>query len=436
MDRHGGAGTRRLGFAAGGLTLAVLAAGCGVGTATPPGAAPVVHLVSKRSSAAAEAEAEARLAEAASRQAAQDAGQVERTAEVVLALAKPETARIPSAANPATAWRPGAAALAALNQAVSAAAQAAAMAQRHASAGGTAGEAAATAAGTALASARAVAAEANLVASSVASALHTWTAIHNAPSGWLGVVGENPPPGSGVSGCEILTVEPGSPAAAGGLVGATQRLDPVGDTIDGLVDQTSGMQWQIGSCAALEQAMAETRGGDVLTVEYQHREVVWYLLSGRWVPKTTTVQLIPSTCPPPLTGTVTATRIFVTIRVNGPTGSATMPAIIDTGGAQGWMDAGLLNRLGYSPLPGSRFDAAGYLGAPPGTVGYLYRIAYPDILDHGRFVPLGHGTVLVEGIEGLSRWNPDAGLGPDQLQQASFALNGTAWTLSWPGCGW
>jgi len=69
-------------------------------------------------------------------------------------------------------------------------------------------------------------------------------------------------------------------------------------------------------------------------------------------------------------------------------------------------------------------------------VGYLYRIAYPDILDHGRFVPLGSGTVVVEGVQGLSHWSPDAGLGPPQLQQASFALNGLSWTLSWPGCGW
>lgn len=435
MARPGGLRRGQGLLAVAAFAVGVLAAGCG-GSAALAAVSHPARLVAQRSTHAAAAQAEARLAESAASQAAADANQVERTAEAVLALATPEAARLPAAANPVTAWAPGAAALRALTEAVVGAAQAANAAQRDAQSGGAAGQAAATAAAAALASARAVEAQAELEASSVASALHTWTTIHNAPAGWLGVVGENPRPGSGVSGCEILTVETDSPAAAGGLIGATQRLDPVGDTIDGLVDQTSGMRWQIGSCAALQQAMAETRGGDVVTVEYQHRQVVWYLLGGRWVPETTTVELIPSSCPPPLTGAVTGTRISVTIRLTGPAGSATVPGMIDTGGADGWFDAGLLNRLGYSPLPGSRFDASGYLGAPPGTVGYLYRIAYPDILDHGRFVPLGSGTVVVEGVQGLSHWSPDAGLGPPQLQQASFALNGLSWTLSWPGCGW
>lgn len=250
------------------------------------------------------------------------------------------------------------------------------------------------------------------------AAVTLWVQIHNAPPGYLGVVGTNPTAGFGVGGCEIVTALSGTPAATAGLVGSTQRTDPMGDTIYRLVDLTDGgAVWPIPSCQALDAAMTQTRPGDLVQVDYYHRDAVWYLLAGVWEPRTVQVEVGRSACRAAVSAPIVDTRLRVTVRLIGPDGSATTPAIMDTGGADGWFDAGLLNRLGFTPIPGTEFDAAGFLGAPSGTVGYLYRIPLPAIEDDGQFVSLGQGTLTVQGIVGLFSWAPRPGFRQDSARR-------------------
>lgn len=363
-----------------------------------------------------------------------------------LALSALTSARIPTAPSPAGALAAARSSVAAIQAAVPGA-QAALAQALHALATvqGATGSAPANvrdavqAAQHAVATALAIQSEALAEEQQAQRAVSAWLQVHDGRPGYLGIVGINPTAGFGVGGCEIVTALPGTPAATAGLVGSTQRTDPVGDTIYRLIDMTDGhADWAIPDCQALTAAMAETRPGDLVQVDYYHRHVVWYLLSGVWEPKTVDVQLGQSACPPPLTAPIVNTRLRVTLQLTGPAGTAVVPAIIDTGGANGWFDAGLLNRLGFAPIPGSRFNASGYLGAPPGTVGYVYRIPFPAIDDRGRFVALGQGSTMVEGIVGLSSWEHGigrAGIGPTQLTQVTLLDSGSTWSISWPGCG-
>ena len=111
----------------------------------------------------------------------------------------------------------------------------------------------------------------------------------SAGAGYLGVEVTNPPSDWTVTGCEVTTTEGGSPAAQAGLIGSTQRTDPVGDVINQVTDNTQG--WgpiAISSCAGLAAAMADTRPGDQITLGYYHRHV---FILGSWVPETVVLTL-------------------------------------------------------------------------------------------------------------------------------------------------
>ena len=376
----------------------------------------------------------------------------QQAAEQVTALAKPNLAREPSARDPSTAMAPLQQAVAAVTADARKAQQAAAgvvtfaqaahaIARTHAAAADAASRARASATVAEGAQNQAAAEQSKVgqLFRQAQAAVGLWNRVHAAPPGYLGIRFTDPTAGFGVSGCEIVAAVAGTPAAAAGLVGLSQRTDPMGDTISRIVDQTDGnTAWSITSCKDFAAAMLQTRAGDVLTIGYYHRQVTWYLFSGKWVPQTTQVTLVSSTCPPPVTGQVVDTRIRVTVQLTGPAGSETIPAIVDTGGANGWFDAGLLAQLGFKPEPGSSFNASGYLGAPPGTTGQMYRVPFPAILDQGRFVPLGKGTIAVQGIPGLASWAGSlgqAGLGPVELTQVHFENVGSTWEINWPSCG-
>ena len=79
------------------------------------------------------------------------------------------------------------------------------------------------------------------------------------------------------------TAAPGSPATDAGLVGKTQRTDPVGDVISSITDTTdAGAVRPVTDCAAFSAAMQRPRADDQIPVAYGHREVVWYELSGKF----------------------------------------------------------------------------------------------------------------------------------------------------------
>lgn len=121
-------------------------------------------------------------------------------------------------------------------------------------------------------------------------AYSTWQGIHTAASGYLGIGYQDPPGDWSVSGCEVTDVPAGTPAASTPLTGSAQRLDPVGDVIQEIVDSTdSSASWTIASCADLDTALQYTRAGDEVTIYYQHR--VSAFPTGYWVPETTTAVL-------------------------------------------------------------------------------------------------------------------------------------------------
>ncbi len=145
--------------------------------------------------------------------------------------------------------------------------------------------------------------------------------IHGKPPGVLGVQVRDVPAGWAVRGCEVLFAAPGSAAQAMGLVGARQRTDPVGDVITSLTDVTDeNTTWPVPDCQALTAAMAHTRAGDQVVVRHYHRQVIWYLLSGRWVPAAHRRDHHPA---------LFGNRIALTVNLAGPAG---VRVILDTGG--------------------------------------------------------------------------------------------------------
>ncbi len=88
----------------------------------------------------------------------------------------------------------------------------------------------------------------------------------------LGARVQAPPAAWPVRGCEVMTVQPGSTVASLGLVGASQRIDPMGDVIAAVQDVTVGGGTQATpDCAALAAAAARAHDGDTITVTYDHR---------------------------------------------------------------------------------------------------------------------------------------------------------------------
>jgi|GEM_PF-4381661 len=289
----------------------------------------------------------------------------------------------------------------------------------------------------ALAEARTAGAEIGRLLARAESEVQAWKTVHAAPAGYFGALVEDPPASFGVQGCEVVTADPGSPAAGAGLIGRTQRTDPVGDVITSITDATDGgAVWPVTDCATLNAALQETRAGDRIAAAYYYRQVIWYEVSGRWVLESGTATLTAapgSSCPAALVGTITpvltGNRIELTIDFTGPAGTRSgMGVMLDTGGVQSYFPNSLLQSLGYRPFLPTLLS-----GIVPGAIATadLYRIPASAITvdDHGRFVPLATGTLTVEGIA----QGAISGLGPDILKQgAKLTTAGSQWTLTPP----
>ncbi len=294
--------------------------------------------------------------------------------------------------------------------------------------------ASATDAANALASAQGAKSQVDTLVSQAQAAVASWEKIHAQPPGVLGVRVIDPPSDWTVRGCEVTTAEPGSAASTIGLIGSTQRTDPVGDIIASITDAADGnAKWSIGSCADLQSAMANTRAGDQLTVTYYHRNVTWYDLSGTWVAESGTATLAPAngpTCPQALTGTITpaitGSRIDLTVDLVGPALTQNgLIVMLDTGGVQTYFADNLLRKLGFTPYMQTQTG-----GIVPGATGPAYMYHIPgsalQVNDHGTSVALATGTLTVMGIVGGNLY----GLGPDILKHgAKLSTSGNEWTL-------
>ncbi|MCY0886499.1 MAG: hypothetical protein OWV35_11600 [Firmicutes bacterium] len=277
-----------------------------------------------------------------------------------------------------------------------------------------------------------------------AAAVRTWSSIHHQAPGSLGVTVADPPADWTASGCEIIRAQSGGPAAAAGLVGAAQRTDPVGDLIAAITDRSDGNRtWATPDCAAFTAAMARTRPGDRLVIHYWHRQVIWYLLSGRWVARSVALTLPgtpePATrgsgaCPPPVSGRFTSpaegNRIPLTLILDGPAATETLPVFLDTGGVNSILPQSVLQAAGFQPVGVTSLG-----GVVPGATSTAYRYRIPgrdlEVLDQGQPVPLARGTLTVMGVPDLAL----AVVGPDVLTHgAAFSTNGSSWTLT-PPCG-
>ena len=373
------------------------------------------------------------------------------SAAEVARLAVPNLARNPSATSPAAAESDLQRATVRLSAALNAAGQEVATATGAAAdaAGlsrsiaavvteGTAADASAAQATSTLDQARGAAGAAAALLSKAQTEVQAWQAVHAAPSGTLGAVVVDPPADWTVRGCEVVTAQTGGVAATAGLIGRTQRIDPVGDVITSITDATDGnATWPIRDCAALRAAMVQTRVGDRLTIAYEHRHVVWYRFGGTWIQRarSATLSAGPSAnCPKPVTGTITpgpaGNRIALRVNLAGPTGVRSgLQVILDTGGVDTTFPNAVLRGLGYKPSPVPR----GFGGAVPGSVGrlYLYRIpaSAVTVRDQGAFVPVATGTLTVWGMVHGS----DYALGPDILKHgAQFASANGRWALTPP----
>ncbi len=250
----------------------------------------------------------------------------------------------------------------------------------------------------------------------------------------LGARVQDPPAAWPVRGCEVMTVQPGSTVASLGLVGASQRIDPMGDVIAAVQDVTVGGGTQATpDCAALAAAAARAHDGDTITVTYDHR--IAGLLGGRWVVETacgTVSRGAALACPSPLAGTITSSRsgnrIQIPIEIRGPQGSAAYSAVVDTGADETIVPDGVLRSLGFSPA-GTTITAGLIAGTQ--SMSFVYRLPSSALLvrDQGSLVPLTTGTVLVWGMPQESGvW-----LGPNILELGvTLTTSGRQWTLTPP----
>ncbi len=248
--------------------------------------------------------------------------------------------------------------------------------------------------------------------------------------GFLGVQTANPPSDWSVTGCEVMHTIPGTPAATAGLIGANDRVDPVGDVIYAL--GVNGIYMPVSDCAAFTSDLSITQPGQSIDVYYYHRDVTLFV--GSWQAVQVSVTLAPQPCPAPITGQITSTgnRIDLTAELQGTFGqSQAFTAMFDTGGDVSYFPNSLLQQLGFAPT-----STTVSTGVIPGasTTAFLYSIPGSDLLveDNGQFVPLAQGEITVEGIPGLGF----SGISSDVLKHGvAFSTAGGYWSLT-PACSY
>ncbi len=273
---------------------------------------------------------------------------------------------------------------------------------------------------------------ASLSASPSSSPVRISTSTTAAQPGYLGVEVGNPPQDWTVTGCEILNVYQGTPAAQAGLVGAHNRLDPVGDVIASLT-YPGGNTVPVANCGDLQQALSSTYPGERVTLQYFHRVVRMFI--GHWVRRLVEVTLASPPCPSPVTGRITSNstgnRLRLTVAVKGPSAIQAFSAILDTGADGNIVPNQIMQETGYQPV-GTTYLSGVVAGAS--TLAYVYRIPGQDLLllDQGRYVPLASGMLT---IYGMPQVNISPLIGPEILKQGTqLETTGSSWTLI-PPCG-
>lgn len=111
----------------------------------------------------------------------------------------------------------------------------------------------------------------------------------NSLGGYLGVQVIATPSDWTAQGCQVDRALSNGPASGAGLIGQTQRLDPVGDVITGIQDHTQG--WgpkSVTNCTTLSKDLSESVPGDRVTLTYEHRVV---FILGHWSRRQVTLNL-------------------------------------------------------------------------------------------------------------------------------------------------
>ncbi len=134
-------------------------------------------------------------------------------------------------------------------------------------------------------------------------------------------------------------------------------------------------------------------------------------------------------CPQAVTGTISGlgNRIPLQVRIVGPTGSRIISAILDTGGVTTQLPDADMRAIGDVPV-GS--ISTSWPLVSRGTLReYQYRVPYPQVYDHGAWVPLGWGTMTIYGVQAIP-----AGVGPlvgpDVLKAGTqLSTAGQYWSL-------
>ncbi len=136
---------------------------------------------------------------------------------------------------------------------------------------------------------------------------------------------------------------------------------------------------------------------------------------------------------PPVIGTITAgalgRRILLNIRLWGPKSHPPATVILDTGGIGIDLPHAMLQQAGFTP-DGAATEVFPLVNRAPFPV-TIYHIPYPRILSGGSWVPIGNGTVTVDGTPpGVPSL-----IGPVALKAgARLTTSGASWSLT-PACG-
>lgn len=136
-------------------------------------------------------------------------------------------------------------------------------------------------------------------------------------------------------------------------------------------------------------------------------------------------------CPGPVTGTISGSgnRIRLEVRIVGPAGSRVLPAILDTGGVDTQLPNADMKAVGYTPL--IQTTGSWPLVSQRPVAEWLYDAPYPQISDHGAWVPLGFGTMAIHGTAVPAGVPPL--VGPDILKAGTrLSTDGSTFTLTPP----
>ncbi|MGE5675206.1 MAG: hypothetical protein ACM3XM_15260 [Mycobacterium leprae] len=135
-------------------------------------------------------------------------------------------------------------------------------------------------------------------------------------------------------------------------------------------------------------------------------------------------------CPAVLSGHFTSPgagrRIQLKVAVPGSTSAIQSQAILDSGAVQTAFPDQMLRKLGFTPISGPH--QVGGVGSGS-AVAYTYRIPYPLVSVSNHWIPLGKGSLTVEGIRNFDM----VLIGPDVLENGvSLQTQGSNWSLTIP----